>query len=280
MGSFFQAGRVSGIVLLTVAAIGIIFSLVGLFFTWSEKLSISDRIFKGMDLLDRTLNTSSDGLVLIGSSLKTSQQTLQVIRTTANRLSDTAGKTAPMLNDMGDTIGQQMTGVVHNTQSSLSAAQSSARLIDDTLSFIGSIPFIGRRYTPAQSLSDSLGSVSASLDGLPDSFQRIQSGLKTTAKNVSSIQEDMQAIQSNIDAAESSIHDAQQIIERYQGQVNELQTQVNDFRLGLPGWIQAVKWMLTLIFLWMAVEQVTFLILGLEWVRSDSRVRTGDGNNP
>lgn len=266
----FRAGKISGGVLIASAVLGMIFAAIGLYFIWNGGLSLTTRLTSGMDLIDRTLQTSSDGLVLIGSSLKTSQDTIKVIRVTSKELSTTAGNTAPMLDQMGQTIGQDMSGVVHNTQNSLASAQSSAKLIDDTLSVIGSIPLIGQRYAPKQSLGDSIGSINSSLDGLPDAFRQIQSGLKTTSGNMFAIQKEMDSIQSNIDTAEVSIQNAKQIVDQYQGQVSELQTQVRDFRAGLPGWISTTKWVLTVLFIWMAIEQLALLVQGLERVRLES----------
>ncbi len=264
---FFRAGKISGGVLIIGAVLGVIFAVIGLFLVWSGQLSLTTRLTRGMDLLDRTLQTSSDGLVLISSSLKTSQDTIKVIRATSKELSTTAGGTAPMLDQMGQTIGQDMSGVVHNTQNSLASAQSSAKLVDDTLAVISSLPLIGQRYSPKQSLGDSIGSINASLDGLPNAFQQIQAGLKTTSGNLLAIQKEMDTVQTNIDAADVSIQNAQQIVEQYQGQVNELQTQVRDFRSGLPGWILATKWSFTVLFIWMAFEQLALLVQGLEWYR-------------
>jgi hypothetical protein len=204
---------------------------------------------------------------LINASLSSSEATLKAIQTTTKDLSASAGESAPVVDQIGVTIGQNMGDVVRDTQSSLAAAQSSAKLVDDTLKVISAIPLIGQRYAPSQPLSESIGSVSDSLNGLPDAFRKIQDGLHTTAGNLLTVQKEMDQLQTNIDSTESSILAAEQIVGQYQVQIKDLQTQVREFRSELPGWIEMLKWFLTFFFIWMGVEQLALMIQGMEWMR-------------
>lgn len=67
------------------------------------------------------------------------------MQTTSTEIAASLDQTAPMVEGIGILVGKNIDELILNTQSSLAVAQSSAKLVDDTLSLITALPLIGRR---------------------------------------------------------------------------------------------------------------------------------------
>ena len=92
-----------------------------------------------------------------------------------------------LIRSTADLVGVEMVGFVNNTQTSLTSVQSSARVVDDFLGLLSSLPLIGARYKPDVPLEDSIALVKTSMDPLPDSLLKIRRDLDVSAANVATL---------------------------------------------------------------------------------------------
>jgi chromosome segregation ATPase len=249
----------SAIILMIGALIGIILVVGGMIYLWINVESINREATRLLDLTDDALATSAEGLELLNDSLIRTNGTIAVLKDTSDELSASLTGTIPLVEQLGVMVGEDMTTIVRDTQAALTSAQSSARLVDDTLRIITAIPLIGRRYEPSIPLGESIAQVTESLNGLPESFREIQTRLETAAGQLETIQEQVDGMGDEITEAENSITDAQAVIEEYQAQVSALQDYMLTIRQRLPGWIRMAAWGFSLFLVWMAVVQVSLL---------------------
>jgi len=262
----------SAVLLILGALLGIFLAVGGTIYIWANEDRFNTQVTQGLDLIDDTLETSADGLDLLNHSLQQTTSTIGLLKETSSELSTSLDGTIPLVEQMGSVIGEDMTTVVRDTQASLSAAQSSARLVDDTLRIITAIPLIGQRYAPSLPLGESIENVSQSLDGLPDSFRDIQQQMNTAAGQLESIQGEVESLAENITDAENSISDAQGVIGEYESQVSTLQERMADIRQNFPGWIRTFNWGITLFLVWMAVVQVSLINQALNQIQQAKSV--------
>ncbi|HEY3345720.1 MAG TPA: hypothetical protein VGJ97_12370 [Anaerolineaceae bacterium] len=260
--------RLAGAALLAGAVIGIVLSAAGLGFVWIGAPRVQAKLSGLLDLSGRALETTQTGLAVISDSLDKSQKTVQLMGATASDISVSIDQTVPMVQSTAGLAGNDMTGVIKNTQNSLNAARASAGFVDDTLNLITSLPIIGQRYKPNASLSDSIGQISKSLDGLPGSLAELQQNLNTSADNLKTIRDKVQTLSTDIQSVDISLGEAKTVVQSYQAQVTELQADLGKARQQLPTWIGAAKWAVSLFFLWLALAQIGLALQGLELLRA------------
>jgi hypothetical protein len=211
--------RLIGFILLVGALVGVGFSLVSLQYIWRIEEPISQSLSRNLDLIDSTLQTSADGLEIVSISLEQTIQTVALLKGASENLTASMESSIPSIEQSSTLIEEDLVDVINNTITSLESSQASARLIDDTLGFITSLPLVGQRYAPALPLSESIGLVQNSLIGLPDSLIELGQGMRQTANNLRGIQTEIMALSADVQQAESSLTQSQEVIQEYQTQV-------------------------------------------------------------
>ncbi|HEX2979932.1 MAG TPA: hypothetical protein VHO48_06690 [Anaerolineaceae bacterium] len=257
----------SGIALLVGAILGIGISLVGTWGVWRSVPLINAHAQSILDLFDETLTSSAQGLKIVNDTLSQTVDTVIYVQQSAEDLSTSLNDTIPFIDNVGSLVGNDMKSVVEDTQTSLQSAETSARLVDDTLRVITGLPLIGnmlgQRYAPKVPLSQSIGDVANSLDQLPTSLTEIQTGLTATADNLRGIQSEVTVLKEKVTEAETQLESAQTVIADYQEQVDALQQRMTALRQSVPRWLLWYKWGMTVFFVWLGIAQIGLLLQGI-----------------
>jgi uncharacterized phage infection (PIP) family protein YhgE len=266
MKTFFS--RLVGVLLVVASFAGIILGIAGIFIIWNEEGSISAQVGDSLVLLDQTLDTTQDGLSILGSTLENASSQVDAIQDTTATTADTLATTTPILDSLANLFGTKLIDVVTDTQLSLAAAEASATLIDDTLSVISSIPIIGTRYEPGTSLATSMDQISESLGELPSSFNEIEQNLTSTSANLGEVQNDIEDLYASLGDISQNLQDAQAVIQEYQEITIDLQAKVDQFQQNFPGRLARLAWGITFILAWVAIASLGLFTQGLELLRN------------
>ena len=171
-----------------------------------------------------------------------------------------------VVNQVSTLIGDDLVDVVDQTQSSLVAASTSARLVDDTLSVIGAIPFIGQQYQPEVPLNQSITQIAFSLEYMNTSLLEIQAGVQASGRKVDEVRWLMDDLQRQLAALEPGLLEAQAQLDEYQAILVILHEKQANFQALLPGLLNTIYTLATLVLIWVALSQVGLLLQGLQWV--------------
>ncbi len=266
--------RLTGIVLIFAAVCGLLFSLAGLIGTWALKPAVTNSLLSDVGTIHDALTATSDGLQIASDSLSTSIDSVTALQYTVQATADTIDTTTPMIETMAALARDDLPATITATQTSLLAAQESARIIDGVLGALNNIPFIPNNvYDPPVPLHVALADVSSSLQGLPPALKTIDQSLETSGENLKSIQKDINLMADNINTIQTSLKDAQGVIEAYQGLVADMQTRTTHIEEGLPGWLNILAILLTFLFLWLGIAQIGLFLQGWELLHSRERDR-------
>ena len=134
--------RLFGYVLVIAAAAGFIFSIAGLVELWRYRPTVTMTVMDNLALLDQALNTTQNGLSIVGEVVQTTTGDVASLQTTTQALALTIQGTNPMVNSLTDLASKDLPSIIRSTQVSLASAQSSALLIDNVLAALTSIPFL------------------------------------------------------------------------------------------------------------------------------------------
>lgn len=264
--------RLGGLVLIIAGASGLMFSIVALAFVAHAKEGATTAILARIDLASQALDATAEGLIVVSTSLTRAQTTLGMLGATTEGVAKTLGESKPLIDDLASLAGEDLPASITATQQSLARVEASAKVVDDTLTGLTNLPFIGTLvYAPQEPLHTSLAEVSDSLGTLSASFRQMQANLNTTGDNLERVKTDVEALARNIGAMDTSLRDAQGVVSRYQSVVASLQADMRTLRGELPGWLNLASWGLAFILVWLGVAQVGLFSQGLEMLGRSRR---------
>lgn len=257
--------RTLGIALICVAMIGFLFSLVALVSLPRLKAGVTDSLMGNLKLASDTLDNSAQGLQVADQSLQKSIESVTALQDTITSTAQTINATTPMVDTMAKLARQDLPNTITTAQTSLAAAQDSAKIIDGVLRALSSIPFVPKDlYNPPVPLDQALGQVSASLDPMPAALSTMEKSLTTSRDNLNTVQGDFTRMAANISDIKTSLQDARVVVDQYSALAAEMQSRLSRWEARLPGLINLAAWVLAFVFLWIAIAQVGLFLQGWE----------------
>ncbi len=252
--------------LLAVAAIaGFIISAVGIIGLWSIEKNTTASLVNTMDLLDRTLQTTHDGLSVASQALEQANDSLDALVLAVDATGQSVIDTVPFMDALKKMTNEDLPGALSSTKTAFQSAQSSASVIDATLGVLTAIPFLSTpSYKNDIPLSDAFGNVADSLDPISDSLTAMGDSLDDSKENMGDINLAFTQISTNLVSIDTSISDAKGITDQYLVILEDLNLQLDQTKDKLPRTIRGVAWFITIALIWLALTQLGLLMQALE----------------
>ncbi|MCX8062779.1 MAG: hypothetical protein N3D16_09365 [Anaerolineales bacterium] len=265
-----------GTLLIISAALGLVLSLLGLMATLRYTPQLTVMLQGQAQLAESVMDTTAQGLEVASQALEATYLTIQTLDETVQTFSQSITDTLPLLESIGDVVGEDLPATIRSTQTSLDSAQQSAQVIDSVLRVLTAIPFFpGDPYQPEVPLHVALGDVARSLNGLPQSFREMQNNLVKSSANLATAQSDIQKVRREVVQVKSNLKQAQDILQQYQQTALTLRNQLQGLRQAIPNLMRWASLFLTLFWLWLAMAQIGLLTQGLEMTKRKATAREG-----
>ena len=263
--------KLLGVLLMLGAAIGIVFSIIGIFEIWQVRPVLIQAVNDNLTLLDDTLIATQNGLTAMGQLVQTTSADVTSLQTTTQALA--LHDTNPMLDSLTSLAAKDLPVAVSATQTSLAAAQNSAQLIDTVLSALTSIPLLPvSQYQPEVPLHTSLARISTSLDSIPASLATIQTSLTAGKTNLGVVEGELTKISATIKGIGDNLGGAQKSIDQYKIVTGKLKDRVEAARLAASDLLTTIAWILSLVLGWLLVSQLGLGVQGWDLMRGRSAV--------
>lgn len=258
--------RFFGLLLIIATAIGLIFSLVGIYFVWNSQAAVATSLQTTVDLLGDTLGTTSQGLAVTKDSLKNSVATIANMQTTLETTAKTIESTNPLIDEIANLMNEDLPNTIEATRNGLLTAQESAQVIDQVLVTISAIPLLGSSvgYKPDVPLAEALGNVANSLEDLPASFDGLQESLRTSQSNMQTFTADLSVVATSVGQIEDSVAQYEQVVEGYQSSLGQVQANLDALSANIPNLVRTGSIALIIFLVWMALAQIGLFTQGWE----------------
>lgn len=273
--------RLLGTMLIVAAIIGMVFSAAGIVALWRVHARALDALLDVTDIVQATLQATSDGLRVADASLARAADSVAALEVATDSVATTLDETVPLTRGASELVGDELPASIDAMQASLGAAESGARVMDDTLAILSSIPFYpGEPYDPETSLGDGLAATAESMDGVKRSLVDMQASLDQVGDNLGAMEKTVQELAAAVGGIEQPMGDARAVVGQYEDVVDALVVQVATLAAALPRWIDLIAWFLSGVLVWLGFTQVGLLLQGLEWTRGthDPRPKIGEGS--
>jgi hypothetical protein len=266
--------KLIGILFIIAAVAGIIFSVVGLIEIWRYRPVVTQTVTDNLAVFDQTLNTTQQGLTIVGQVVQTTTVDVASLQTTTQALATAIHDTNPMLDSLTRLTGKDFPAAISATQTSLASAQSSALLIDNVLAALTSIPFspVGA-YKPDVPLHTALAQVSTSLDALTPSLASINTSLADGKTNLGVVEVELNSMSDTTKGISDTLAGAQTVIAQYQTVTAQLKLRVEATQLAAPGWMTTATWVLTFVLGWLLVAQLGLAVQGFGLLQGQREVK-------
>lgn len=259
--------RLSGIALVSAGVAGLIFCVAGLFVLARVEQRVESVVTEQLGLFERALATTAEGLVLAETSMEQAADTLVSLADSAEGAGQAVDGTVPTVDAVSEILGEQLPATLESTQATLNSAATNAKLVDDVLFALTTIPLLGiDQYSPDVPLQQGLQQVAASLDGISPALIQAQDGLSSASGDLEGLGENLIVMADSISQVATSLESAQSVITQYQEIVADLQNLLASVQESLPTWLRWLQVGLSLLLIWLGVAQLGLITQGLELI--------------
>lgn len=265
--------RIGAIFVILLAICGLAFSMFGIVKIWQWRVPVTNGLTKILNVSDDLLSTAEDGLTVVDNVLDNAGTSLTTLENTTDAIVKSMEDTTKLAANFSAFFKTDLISTIKNTQISIIAAKSSAKVIDTLLYGLSNIPFLGIEYKPPEPLNESLSGVASSMDGLPSSFREISTNLDTSSENITSLQGQVGLISSSLSDIRQNLNDARSVVQDYQTKIDEMQSWSQKIRARLTATILILTIVLTLFLVALAVSQLGAISMALEtmqWRRKEA----------
>jgi methyl-accepting chemotaxis protein len=246
------------------AALGILVSLIGIGFIWWLVPGVSNRLVNTATFFQKALDSTDDLLAVSASTLTQADSNIAQITEATQDMADNLSQTSTIASSVADMVGDNFVSVIEDTQTALSSLETSAKLVDDTLSFIAAIPILGSKYSTKTPLYNSVVDINQSLTSLPKDMHGLQTSLDSTSTAFTGMQESVSNLSESMSEIDTSLQEASKVVEAYQQLVDEAQVSTTWAIEKLPAWVRWTAVGLTLLQIWAIFIQAGLLLYGAE----------------
>jgi methyl-accepting chemotaxis protein len=253
----------AGSALITAGILGLILSIGGLLVLPRLERRVEAVALEQLEVFDRALAATADGLATGEESLVQAGEALDSLEGVMADVSQAISDTGPVLDVATELLSEQLPTTIESTQETLASVATSAKIVDDILAGLSSIPFLGLdRYNPDVPLHQGFQEVSDELDGIPEMLLTAGEELSAAAEGLQDVEEGFAAIGQSVGEAGISLESAHSVLEDYQEVVSDLQRTLSSVGESLPGWLRTLRWSLTLVLVWLGIAQIGLVTQG------------------
>lgn len=261
--------RVLGGALAVAAIVSLLVSIIAVYQVWSLRGRVARSVDGGLTLLSDTLTTSDRALKDADGQLVVAQESLASAERAARNVANTMGTTGDSLRTSSAIVGTELPATIRTTQTAIQNAQASAKLIDNVLSTLAGIPFLGVDYRPAVPLNEQLGNMARSLDRLPGLTTDLGRQIDQTATDLDSAQTETTTLADTLQKSQAGFAESRAAVAEFRLEVAQSRDLVSRAREQAPAAINWAAVGLTFVLAWLAVVQVATLAIGLDWLLAE-----------
>jgi hypothetical protein len=259
--------RVLGIVLIAAGVAGLVFSVAGLIILDGLEEQVESTISNQLEVVDRALAATEVGLGSADYALEQASLAGSALEQAVMGMSQAVDDTLPTLDTVGWILGEQLPDAIRATQTTLSTISETAQIVDDFLTVVTTVPFLGiDRYEPDTPLAEGVNEVIASLNGIPLTLAQAQQDLVAAGDGLEALRDDVSAMTDGVVQMSSSLEEARTALDEYRSVVAQLQDLSANLQTNLGTWLRWVRIGLSLILVWLGVAQIGLITQGWELV--------------
>jgi len=270
--------RMIGASLIAAGIVGLVICAVLLIALARTEPRLEASITKQLDVLAEAAQTTATGLDIADATLLQTVDAIRSLEGTVTAIGSTVESSRPTLDTVTALLGDQLPTAIETTQETLTSASANAKAVDDFLTMLARIPYLGtQRYEPEQQLHVGLEQVAASLDGVPAALRATRTSLEAAAGSLVSLQNGLAGTAGSVGQIAAGLNGARDTLRQYQGLVAEIESSLASARSSFP---RALRWLhlgVSFVLVWLGIVQFALITQGGELMARGRLVRPKSG---
>jgi methyl-accepting chemotaxis protein len=229
-----------------------------------------------------SLDTASDTLILTKSTFDQVTTGLETVANTADDVAQSILDTQPLLDSITGVVSGDIPDSLEAIEGAIPGVADAAGTIDDTLRTLSDfavereifgIPIsfdLGINYDPEIDLDDSVMQIGQSLEGMPESLRAIRTDLDVANNNLETISSSVGAIAADLDALGTNVEQIEPLVDDYIQLVSDIRQLAVESQERLDAQLETAKLIVTLLFVWIGINQLIPLYLSWDIFTGDS----------
>ncbi len=252
--------RILGLILLVLGLAGLALCAAGIYFSWQAAASVAAAADNSIGLLLDTVDNVQLTLDVASTTLDDAGVAVGTLHTTTLGIGDTLSSTRSALGSMATLAGDTLPTSIETTITAVDAIEETAGTIDRMLV---SLSVLGvAQYAPEVPLDQAVAGVGASLEGMPEDFRALSSGLEQTQASLSGVQESISVIAEQLIGVQQNLSGAHVALSGYGAVFSTLHDQLVSARANVAQSIRTVAWAFTVLLLWIGISQLALIQWG------------------
>ena len=268
--------KVVGVFFLLIGIAGIAVSVAGVYLGRQAIDDFGDAVDTVLGRSLVTLDTAADTLILTKSTFDRVNSGLDTVGVTADNVAQTLIDTQPMLENISTVVSTEVPNSLEAIQNSLPGVAEAAGTIDNTLRALAAfevsrevfgIPIafdLGIDYEPEVGLDESVLSIGYSVEGMPDTLRAIKPSLDLANNNLAIISNNINDIATDLNAIGNNLKQIEPLIDDYIMLIADVEQLMHQTQARLDSQLDMAKIILTLLFVWLGVNQVVPIYLSID----------------
>ncbi len=273
--------RIIGLIMMLIGIALVGLTAAGIFYGRQGIDAAGVSVESSLMLVSDSLDTASDSLVLVKTTINDVMAGVETVESTAVNLSTAVSDIQPLLGGVSQVISEDAPNSIEALQDTVPNMAEVAGVIDETLVTLSNfgfkqeipIPFsdplgfdfnLGIEYEPEEPFDETVEAMGQSLDGLPDQLRSLSGELETTSQNLATISEDILLVSGDLGTINEDIESVGPLIDEYIGIVTQINDTIRQIRAQIAPQLETVKLALTLLLAFLGLSQVAPLYLGWE----------------
>lgn len=271
-----KTGRAIGILLISAAILGWLLSLSSLAATWIIRPKLTEAVVSQVDMLTLTLEVTTKGLSVSQESLAAIVASLDTLQGTVQKTAGVVDGATPFIDSLADISAENLPKAIDGLRTSMETAQQGAKVIDDALRKVTSLPLIGdwlsnQGYNPTTPLDQGLNQVAEGINQLDDTFQGITDNLTNTRNSLQGVKDGINAMADDIGEVKNNLQETQDTLAAYQETTQSALDFLNRWSGRFPQLITFAAVFLSIVLVWIAVTQVGLFLQGRSYFSKEEK---------
>lgn len=216
----------------------------------SRSLEIADGL---LESVSGTVTSVEDALVAVAEGLRTTQQSAADASITLTQLS-------ALTSNLGELVSEDVPDSLDSVRVSLAPIQATAGVIDGTLT---ALSFFGVDYDPEVPLDEAIDDLERRLAEIPADLRRQGPLIESAADSLNDFGSDTLVIAGDLSDLRRELIATAGTVAGYQTTIGEVELLLDDVETNLTGPLGALKWVMAIIALGLAVTQTVPITFGL-----------------
>ncbi len=274
--------KIMAVLLLLIGLLGLALSVSGALMGRRVLDEIGTSLETALSRTVDSLDTASDTLILTKSTFDQVTTGLETVANTADDVAQSILDTQPLLDSITGVVSGDIPDSLEAIEGAIPGVADAAGTIDDTLRTLSDfavereifgIPIsfdLGINYDPEIDLDDSVMQIGQSLEGMPESLRAIRTDLDVANNNLETISSSVGAIAADLDALGTNVEQIEPLVDDYIQLVSDIRQLAVESQERLDAQLETAKLIVTLLFVWIGINQLIPLYLSWDIFTGDS----------